>query len=116
METGCREPPTFDTSMIWQELAQGIKNGDYRALARAISLVENEYPGSLAFLQTIPAGKTPVTGITGPPGAGKSTLTDALIAAWLEQGRKIGVLCVDPSSPFHLGALLGDRIRMSRWY
>lgn len=101
---------------MWQQLAKGITNGDYRALARAISLVENEYAGSLAFLQELPVGRAPVTGITGPPGAGKSTLADALIGAWLEQGKKVGVLCVDPSSPFHLGALLGDRIRMSRWY
>lgn len=55
-------------------------------------------------------------GITGPPGAGKSTLTDALIGNWVAKGKKIAVLCVDPSSPFHRGALLGDRIRMSQWY
>lgn len=57
-----------------------------------------------------------ITGITGPPGAGKSTLVDALIGAMVAQGKKVGVLCVDPSSPFNLGALLGDRIRMSEWY
>jgi LAO/AO transport system kinase len=55
-------------------------------------------------------------GITGPPGAGKSTLVDALIGYWVKQGKKLAVLCVDPSSPFHQGALLGDRIRMSDWY
>jgi LAO/AO transport system kinase len=68
------------------------------------------------FLQQLPTGKTPVTGITGPPGAGKSTLVDALIGTWVAEGKKVAVLCVDPSSPFHLGALLGDRIRMSEWY
>jgi LAO/AO transport system kinase len=58
----------------------------------------------------------PVIGITGPPGAGKSTLTDAMIAAIVSGGKKVAVLCVDPSSPFNLGAVLGDRIRMSAWY
>lgn len=55
-------------------------------------------------------------GITGPPGAGKSTLTDALIGEMVRAGNKVAVLCVDPSSPFNMGALLGDRIRMSEWY
>ncbi|MEJ7589185.1 MAG: methylmalonyl Co-A mutase-associated GTPase MeaB, partial [Ferruginibacter sp.] len=59
---------------------------------------------------------TPIIGITGPPGSGKSTLTDALIGTLTENKKKVGVLCVDPSSPFNLGALLGDRIRMSDWY
>jgi LAO/AO transport system kinase len=55
-------------------------------------------------------------GITGPPGAGKSTLINALISAWVEEGKKVAVLSVDPSSPFHQGAILGDRIRMKDWY
>ncbi len=89
---------------------------DRKTLARAISLVENEVPGTPIFLKALPAFATPVIGITGPPGAGKSTLTDALIGHWTEAGKRIGILCVDPSSPFNLGALLGDRIRMSNWY
>src|SRR5688500_9403637 len=60
--------------------------------------------------------KTPVIGITGPPGAGKSTLTDKLIAQFVRAGETVAVLCVDPSSPFTHGAILGDRIRMSDWY
>jgi LAO/AO transport system kinase len=72
--------------------------------------------GYEAFMQSLPKNDTPIIGITGPPGAGKSTLTDALIDGWIIQNKRIGILCVDPSSPFHLGALLGDRIRMSRWY
>lgn len=101
---------------MWTELKSGIGRQNYKALARAISLVENEATGYEAFLREIPQGRAFVTGITGPPGAGKSTLTDALIAEWTGVGKTVGVLCVDPSSPFHLGALLGDRIRMSEWY
>lgn len=99
-----------------QEIAAGIIDGDFKSLARGISWVENEVAGYQALLQITPTHKTAVTGITGPPGAGKSTLVDALIACWVAAGKKVGVLCVDPSSPFNLGALLGDRIRMSEWY
>jgi LAO/AO transport system kinase len=94
-----------------------IRNGDIRSLARCISLIENEVPGYEELLESVsPDANVRVTGITGPPGAGKSTLTDALIAAFVAKGKTVAVLCVDPSSPFNLGALLGDRIRMSRWY
>ncbi len=87
-------------------------------LPRAISIVENEVEGYEQLLQSLPATqkKIPIIGITGPPGAGKSTLVDGLIGALVEQGKMVGVLCVDPSSPFNLGALLGDRVRMNNWY
>ncbi len=88
----------------------------YKSLARAITLVENRVEGYEVFMQNIPATAASVIGITGPPGAGKSSLVDALIGEMINQGKKVGVLCVDPSSPFNLGALLGDRIRMSEWY
>lgn len=97
---------------IWQQ----IREGDRRSLARLISLIENQGEGAAELLRSIPAGNTPVIGITGPPGAGKSTMVDALIGLWVAAGKKVAVLCVDPSSPFHHGALLGDRIRMSDWY
>ena len=85
-------------------------------LARAISLVENESGGYISFLQQLLIRDVPVVGITGSPGAGKSTLTDGLIGCYVAEKKKVAVLCVDPSSPFHLGALLGDRVRMNRWY
>ena len=101
---------------MWQELTNQMIKGDFKSLARCISLVENEVPGYEAFLQTLQMANTTIIGITGPPGAGKSTLTDALIESYVKDHKKIGVICVDPSSPFNLGALLGDRIRMSDWY
>jgi len=93
-----------------------IVQGDSQAIAKTISLIENEIDGYQAFLKSLPAGDTPVIGITGPPGAGKSTLTDLLIGQLKKTNEKISVLCVDPSSPFSRGALLGDRVRMNKWY
>lgn len=101
---------------MWQALLQDISKPDRKALARSISLVENEQEGWLSFLQQLPAGHARVIGITGPPGAGKSTLVDALIGKLTNEGKRIGVLCIDPSSPFNFGAVLGDRIRMNQWY
>lgn len=101
---------------MWQQLKKDIINGNIHALARCISLVENEVNGYEELLESLPQSKTPVIGITGPPGAGKSTMTDALIGLMTEQQKKVAVICVDPSSPFTRGALLGDRIRMSQWY
>ena len=100
-----------------RELLSKLRQGDSKALARSISLVENEVAGFEELMQSLPHNPNkPVIGITGPPGAGKSTLVDALIGLLVNAGKKIGVLCVDPSSPFNLGSLLGDRIRMSKWY
>lgn len=101
---------------MWEQLQHSLGNSDFKSLARSISLVENEVAGYENFLQSLPQNTSTVIGITGPPGAGKSTLTDALIGAYVADGKKIAVLCVDPSSAFNLGALLGDRIRMSDWY
>lgn len=101
--------------MLQQLLQQSIK-GDIKALARIISLIENESEGYEEILQQLPPSSIKIIGITGAPGTGKSTLTDALIAQLVNMGEKVGIICVDPSSPFNLGALLGDRIRMSNWY
>jgi LAO/AO transport system kinase len=102
---------------MWQQLLEQIKTGDIKALARSISLVENEHHGYEELLLQLPANHhTKIIGVTGPPGAGKSTLVDGLIGELVRQGNKVAVLCVDPSSPFNMGAVLGDRIRMNQWY
>ena len=101
---------------MWEEQLIAIKEGNIKAIARCISLIENEAPGFEALLQQLPPSTTPIIGITGPPGAGKSTLVDALTGLLVSMNKKVAVLCIDPSSPFNLGALLGDRIRMSEWY
>lgn len=107
-------PKTDDQAVdLWDQALQG----DVRSIARCLSLIERDgqdIPERLARLPAHPGHR--IIGITGPPGAGKSTLTDALIAEMRAAGRRVSVLCVDPSSPFHHGALLGDRIRMNRWH
>jgi LAO/AO transport system kinase len=101
---------------MWQQLLEQIIKGDTKALARSVSLVENEQNGFEQLLSQLPQSGANITGITGPPGAGKSTLVDGLIEELILDGKKIAVICIDPSSPFNMGALLGDRVRMSSWY
>jgi len=97
------------------KLLEGFRAGRRTALARAISIVEDERAGSPALLDAVHAdlGRAHRLGVTGPPGAGKSTLTAALIERFRARGETVGVIAVDPTSPFTGGALLGDRIRMN---
>src|SRR5438270_2700004 len=99
-------------------LAQRLIDGDRRALARAITLVENEQPEGYEVVRELypRTGNAAVFGLTGPPGVGKSTLIGALTKARRAQGREVGVLSIDPSSPFTHGALLGDRIRLTEHF
>jgi LAO/AO transport system kinase len=93
-----------------------LNQGDFKTLSRSISLIENEVPGYEKLLLQLKPSSAKIIGITGAPGSGKSSLVDALIGEMINDQKKVGVLCVDPSSPFNRGALLGDRIRMSEWY
>jgi LAO/AO transport system kinase len=91
-----------------------LRSGDVRALARAISTVENRAPGWSELLKTLfpHSGKARILGLTGPPGAGKSTLVDQLARFYRKDNRTVGIIAVDPTSPYTGGAILGDRIRM----
>ena len=95
-------------------VVDGVLSGDVRAIARAITLVEDGRPEARALLAGLypHAGRALVVGVTGPPGAGKSSLVDRLTGLLRRQGRTVGVVAVDPTSPFSGGAILGDRIRM----
>jgi LAO/AO transport system kinase len=111
-------PAMIARSMAQQTLAQRLLDGDRRALARAITLVEDNRPEGWALVREVypHTGHAEVVGFTGPPGVGKSTLIGALTRARRQAGRTVGVLSIDPSSPFTQGALLGDRIRLTEHF
>ena len=97
------------------DLVKELLEGSRLALARSITAVENEYDNAVEIMQKIypKTGHARILGITGAPGAGKSTLTDKVVKHYLSQGKKIGIVAIDPTSPFSGGAILGDRIRMN---
>src|ERR1700729_1886939 len=116
-----RRPRTADPMRANDDLAallQRLRTGDRRALSRALTLIENGHPqaGRALAAGDRPADAARRVGITGPPGAGKSTLVAAMAGAHRAAGRSVAVLAVDPSSPDGRGAILGDRTRMSRHY
>ena len=90
--------------------------GDRKALAKGITVVENELEGYETLLSSLPLSKVPVIGFTGPPGAGKSTLISAFVGMLSRAGKKTGVIAIDPTSPFNFGSLLGDRLRMTEHF
>jgi LAO/AO transport system kinase len=98
------------------DIAKGVAEGNFLLLAKTISQIENKVEGADVYLTKLVPKAIPIIGITGPPGAGKSTLIAGLVGQWIAAGKKVAVLSVDPSSPFHKGAILGDRIRMKDWY
>jgi LAO/AO transport system kinase len=100
-----------------ETIIQEALGGNKKSLARCISLLENDVAGTDDLIGiSNSSSQVPVIGITGPPGAGKSSLVDAMLEVFDQQKKKVAVVCIDPSSPFHTGALLGDRIRMNRWH
>jgi LAO/AO transport system kinase len=99
------------------DLKENVESGSFIALARALTLVENDIGPSYQFLKSLNIkSKVPVIGITGPPGAGKSTLVNAMTTQLSLQHKKVAILAIDPTSPFNYGSLLGDRIRMSKLF
>jgi len=99
-----------------EDLVRRLSEGDVRALARGISLVEDGAEAAVAVLRTAfpRTGRAVVLGITGSPGSGKSSLVDRLVESYRASGRRVGVVAVDPSSAYSGGAILGDRVRMQR--
>ena len=118
----------FPRGTLWSTLSglnsnistwiEQVRSGDARALARAISMVENRAPGWSDLLKALfpHSGKARVIGLTGPPGAGKSTLVDHLARFYRKDNRTVGIVAVDPTSPYTGGAILGDRIRMQEHF
>lgn len=100
-----------------KEIVNSLRKGDFKSLARAITIVENELAGYEEILLSLNSGATiPIIGITGPPGAGKSTLINSVVGHLIAQKKRIAIVAVDPTSPFNYGSLLGDRLRLSEFF
>jgi LAO/AO transport system kinase len=111
-----RQKENFEKSinLVIDEIAKGVLAGDKRSIARAITIIENNVPGAQRLIALLYpyTGRAHVIGITGPSGAGKSTLIEKMIREYRRRGKTVGVIAIDPTSPFTGGAFLGDRIRM----
>ncbi len=114
MQVATTDAPPASADAALARLVAAVRAGDRRVLARAISSIENGVPGAAALhAALVPhTGRAHVVGITGAPGAGKSTLVNALLGEWIARGQRVAVIAVDPSSPVSGGAVLGDRVRM----
>jgi LAO/AO transport system kinase len=105
-------PIFIGMNQVEKHLSKSVSKGDFKSLARIITIVENELKGYEELLLNLQPAQTPVIGITGPPGSGKSSLLNSIVKILIQQQKRVAVVAIDPTSPFNYGSLLGDRVRM----